>query len=293
MNKFNLSGAVDLAALAAAKSQADEPKTKSPFILDITDQDFQELVTEVSSRVPVILDLWATWCQPCKQLSPVLEKLAIEGNGTWVLAKVDVDANPRISQTFQVQSIPSVFLIMAERIQPLFTGVQPESVLRDVIKQLLEYAKQANLPGLGIAQSESAEDEAEEIIDEAEDALLSGDLDAAEKIYRERLAANPSDGDSKSAIALIELQRRTQGIDINQVSLPEVDNVAARLIFADSQILQGNSQLAYQTLIETIRAVAGAERDLVKQRLLALFEISDPADPIVLAARRELANALY
>lgn len=292
MNQIPLNGAVDLAALAAAKAQAETPKVNSPFILDITDQSFQELVAEVSTRVPVILDLWATWCEPCKQLSPLLEKLAIEGNGKWVLAKVDVDANPRINQTFKVQSIPSVFLILAQQFQAMFNGLRPESFLREMINQVLEVAKKANLPGLGIPESEPEED-VDEAIDPAEDMLIAGDLDGAEKIYRERLTVNPKDSEAKSGIAIIELQRRSENIDLDNLALPAVTDISERMKFADGQIQLANPKLAYDALIETIKVLSGAERDIVKQRLLELFEIADPADPIVLAARRELANALY
>ena len=105
MNQKNipLQGAVDLAALAAAKTAAQAPPVNSPFVIDITDQMIEQVISQLSMQVPVILDLWATWCQPCKQLSPILEKLAVEANGSWVLAKVDVDANPGIAQAFQAQ----------------------------------------------------------------------------------------------------------------------------------------------------------------------------------------------
>lgn len=291
MKNIPIQGAVDLAALAAAKSQASQPKPNSPFIVDVTDQSFEELLTQVSTRVPVILDLWATWCQPCKQLSPMLEKLAIEGNGSWVLAKVDVDANPGIAQAFKVQSIPSVYLVLAQKVQPLFQGVQPESALRQIIDQILQIAKEQNLPGLGLPKIE--ETEIAEPEDEAADFLIAGDLDNAEKLYRERLSVNPTDTDAKSSLALIALQRRLASVNISELKLPAVDDVSARLTYADSQILIGNHEQAYEILIQTIKALSGADRDEVKTRLLELFEIADPADPILLAARRALASALY
>lgn len=291
MKNLPLTGAVDLAALAAAKTQAAQPKPNSPFIVDVTDQTFEELITQVSTRVPVILDLWATWCQPCKQLSPMLEKLAIEGNGSWVLAKVDVDANPGIAQAFKVQSIPSVYLVMAQKVQPLFQGVQPESALKQIIEQILLLAKEQNLPGLGLPQEPT--EAAVEIEDPAADMLLAGDLDGAEQIYRERLSANPADLDAKSSLALIALQRRVAGIDTTNLPLPAVSDISARLIYADSQILLGNHEQAYALLIESIKAASGAERDEIKTRLLELFEIADPADPVLLSARRALASALY
>lgn len=291
MKNLPLQGAVDLAALAAAKSQTAQPKPSSPFIIDVTDQTFEELLTQVSTRVPVILDLWATWCEPCKQLSPVLEKLAVEGNGAWVLAKVDVDANPGIAQAFKVQSIPSVYLVMAQKVQPLFQGVQPESALRQIIEQITILAKEQNLPGLGLPDQEAAE--ADEVNDPAADLLMAGELDGAEKIYQERLAANPADADAKSSLALISLQRRVAGLDLTNLKVPAATDVSARLVFADSLILQGSHEQAYALLIESIKAVVGAERDEIKARLLELFEIADPADPVLLTARRALASALY
>jgi putative thioredoxin len=286
-----LQGAVDLAALAAAKTAAQQPPQTSPFIIDVTDQMIEQVVTGLSMQVPVLMDLWATWCQPCKQLSPILEKLAIEGNGSWVLAKVDVDANPGIAQAFQAQSIPAIYLVLAGKAQPLFQGVQPESVIKQLIEQILELAKKENLPGLGMPASEA--NEMQDVADPAEDLLMSGDLVGAAQIYTERLKANPADSDAKSALALIELQQRMAGKDLSNMQLPEVADVAKRLDFADSQILVGNHEAAYRALIETVIATAAAERELVKQRLLELFEIAEPADPVVLAARRALASALY
>ena len=115
-------GAVDLGALAAAReaqaqaeqraaSRAADPSAPS-VVIDVTDASFQADVMELSMQVPVVLDLWATWCQPCRTLSPILERLAEAAGGRWVLAKVDVDANPAIAQAFQVQSIPSVFAVV-------------------------------------------------------------------------------------------------------------------------------------------------------------------------------------
>lgn len=289
MSNLPIHGAVDLAALAAAKAPAAE-KVNSPFVVDVTDQTFEELLTQVSTRVPVILDLWATWCQPCKQLSPILEKLAVEGNGSWVLAKLDVDANPAIAQAFKVQSIPSVYLLLGGQVQPLFQGVQPESAIKELISQILKVAKDQNLPGLTDATDSVAEPEP---VDPAEEKLLAGDLAGAESLYRERLQSNPGDSDAKAGLALISLQLRIQGMDLVDSELPAITDIAGRLNWADCQIALGKADRAYQALIETIANTVGAEREPVKARLLELFEIADPADPAVLAARRSLASALY
>ena len=294
MNQKNipLQGAVDLAALAAAKTAAQAPPVNSPFVIDITDQMIEQVISQLSMQVPVILDLWATWCQPCKQLSPILEKLAVEANGSWVLAKVDVDANPGIAQAFQAQSIPSIYLVLAGKVQPLFQGVQPESAIRQLLEQIMQVAKDQNLPGLEI-ESDLQATAPVEIEDPAADLLMSGDLAGAAKIYTERIKNNPADGDAKAALALIALQLRAAGKDLSNLQLPEVTDLAARMDYADAQILAGNHDAAYELLIATIKATAGDEREQVKQRLLELFEIAEPADPIVLSARRALANALY
>ena len=99
-------------------------------MVDVSDASFQTDVMDLSMQVPVVLDLWATWCGPCKTLSPILERLADEYAGRWVLAKVDVDANPAIAQAFQVQSIPSVFAVVGGRPLPLFQGALPEPQVR-------------------------------------------------------------------------------------------------------------------------------------------------------------------
>src|SRR5207244_11960887 len=89
-----------------------------------------------SSTVPVVIDFWATWCGPCKQLSPILEKLAVEAAGAWVLATIDTDANPRISQAFQIQSIPTVFVVWQGQLIPGFTGALPEADVRSFVEQV-------------------------------------------------------------------------------------------------------------------------------------------------------------
>lgn len=149
-----LRGAVDLSSLRqraaspAAAGGDDERGGAAPsLVFDVTDATFAQ-VLELSRTVPVVVDLWAEWCGPCKQLSPILEKVVTELGGRLVLAKVDVDANPQLAQGFRAQSIPMVVALVAGQPVPLFTGAVPEQQVREVFGQLLQLAAQQGVTGV-------------------------------------------------------------------------------------------------------------------------------------------------
>jgi putative thioredoxin len=153
---FSLRGAVDLGARQAAAQRRQQAASAAGsgdqggapgYVIDVTDQTFNVDVVDRSRTVPVIMDLWAEWCGPCKQLSPVLERLAAEGNGAWVLAKVDVDANPQLSAALQVQSIPMVVAVVAGQVVDGFLGALPEANVREWIGQILQVAERLGLAG--------------------------------------------------------------------------------------------------------------------------------------------------
>ena len=151
---FSIYGAVDLGArqqAAQRTQQAAQTGTADgtgTAVIDVTEETFNSLVVERSRTTPVIIDLWAEWCGPCKQLSPVLEKLAGEAGGQWILAKIDVDANPRLSQALQVQSIPMVVAVIGGQLVELFAGALPEAQVRQAIGQVLAAAEQLGVrPG--------------------------------------------------------------------------------------------------------------------------------------------------
>jgi putative thioredoxin len=287
-------GAVDLSSLrtpppappAARPATASAPTSPGGgvTIIDVTEATFQSEVLERSLRTPVIIDFWAEWCGPCKQLSPVLEKLAIEGDGAWVLAKVDVDASPRLSQALQIQSIPTVFAAIGGQLAPGFNGVQPEAQLRQFIDAVLKAG--------GVA----VEMPADPRMDAADDALMEGDLDAAEQAYRKILAESPADAAAEAGLAQVQLARRVQGVD-PRTALAEAqarpDDFAAQTLAADIEVLSGQAERAYQRLVELVRRTSGAERESVRQHLVSLFTIAGPDDPAVAGARRQLANALF
>jgi len=296
---FAARGAIDLGALANARKQqqaAETAKASAPagVIFDVTEAEFQARVLDESSNVPVVIDLWATWCEPCKQLSPVLEKLAAEAGGKWILAKVDVDAQPRIAQAFQVQSIPSVFAVVKGQVLPLFQGAYPEAQIKQVLAELLKVAAEQGVTGtFGQAPAAEAVD-VEEPVDPrfvaAFDAVEAGDWAAAEEAYREVLQQTPNDAEALAGLAMVGLYHRSE-----QATLVEdaaVTDVDAQLDLADADALNGDWPAAFARLIATIKATSGDERNRTRARLLELFVIADD-DPAVAPARTALASALF
>lgn len=304
---MNLQGAVDLGAVAAAREaqakavqvaadRAANPDTEM-LIIDVTTASFEQDVITKSMTVPVVVDLWATWCEPCKQLSPILEKLALEYDGRWILAKVDVDAQPQISAAFQVQSIPAVFVVMGGQVAPMFQGVVPESQARQVIEAVLVEAAKAGItanPGDGPQIEESANEvSSDPRFDAAESALEAGDWDAAVIAYQEILSATPADPIAKIGLLNVNLLKRTDGRDLaadtNALTL-ETESV---LRAADATFLMGEFTDAFALLIEHIKNSVGADRDRTRERTLELFAIAGPADPAVIKGRSALTNALF
>jgi putative thioredoxin len=302
----NLQGAVDLGALAAAReaqskaAQVEATKQANPLaaqvIIDVTTPEFENLVIKQSSVVPVVIDLWATWCGPCKQLSPVLEQLALEYNGKFVLAKVDVDAEPQISAAFQVQSIPTVFVAIGGQVAPLFQGAQPYPQVKQVIDAVLEQAKQLGVTG-NVAGDQEDEVEAPVIsdprFDAAEMALEQGDWDGAIAAYQLVLASTPNDAIAKIGLLNVQLLKRMDGVDFEAAMNTSAADIASQLTAADAQFLMNDFAGAFNRLIELVKATTGKEREQVRDRLVELFEIVGPTDPAVVRGRTALANALF
>ena len=294
----SLAGAVDLAAVkarseAAARAAEAPAPVSGEYIVDVTEATFQSAVIDRSFQVPVLIDLWADWCQPCKQLSPILERLANESAGQWVLAKIDTDANPRIAQALSVQSIPTVYAVISGQLVPGFQGALPEAQVREFVAAVLKAAEQANLSEAGATSD--AEPPADPRFDAAEKALAEGDYAAAAQAFQSILDAEPSNADAASALRQVALLQRIDALDDSALSRADgaPGDVAAQLAAADYALAGGDVDAAFARLLQTLRRTSGDDRDAVRDRLVEYFEILGPDDPRVGPARRQLASALF
>ncbi|GIH13508.1 tetratricopeptide repeat protein [Rugosimonospora africana] len=293
-------GAVDLSALrtpppspAADDAAGAPPSGGGPVpglpggggaVVDVTEATFQTEVLERSLTTPVVIEFWSPRSESSKQLATVLEKLAIEGNGAWVFARVDADSNPRLADALQLPGIPAAFVALSGRLAPGFTGAVPESQLRPFIAEVLQAA--------GV----QVETPADPRLEAADDALMNGDLEGAEQAYRKILAESPADAIAEAGLAQVGLLRRIEGVDPSAVlaaAAATPDDIPAQTLAADIEVVSGQAEAAYKRLVDLVRRTFGADRESVRQHLVSLFTIAGPDDPAVIAARRALASALF
>ncbi|WP_221348093.1 tetratricopeptide repeat protein [Streptomyces beigongshangae] len=322
---MSMSGVVDLAAVKAAqeaKAKAEQARAEaarqgggavpavsaSSLVIDVDEAGFERDVLQRSTEVPVVIDFWAEWCEPCKQLSPLLERLAAEYNGRFVLAKIDVDANQMLMQQFGIQGIPAVFAVVAGQALPLFQGAAPEAQIRGTLDQLVQVAEERfGLTGLTVDQDGGPQDQAAEapavpagphdaLLEAAVQALDAGDLSGAVQAYRNVLNDDPGNTEAKLGLAQAELLQRVRGADPQQVRKDAADrpgDVPAQIAAADLDLVGGHVEDALGRLVDTVARTAGDDREAARVRLLELFEVVGSDDPRVTAARRALARALF
>jgi thioredoxin len=319
---FSLHGAIDLGARQAAAQrrqrtaeQGDagggQPGGQAGFIIDVTDETFNTDVVARSQTVPVVLDLWADWCGPCKQLGPILEKLATEANGAFVLARVDVDANPQLSAALQVQSIPMVVAIVGGQVADGFLGAMPEPQVRQWLGQVMQVAERLGMrpgAGAGMAAGDQGDSQAAgqpddafgepagDIYAEAQQAMERGDLNAAEAAFEKALAADPGDPVATMGLGQVALIRRVEGYDqaaARRDAASQPDDVDAQARVADIEMAMGRIEDSFDRLLATIKRTSGEDRDKARKHLVSLFEIFPPKDPRVSRARARLSSLLF
>ncbi|WP_270365261.1 tetratricopeptide repeat protein [Microbacterium algeriense] len=299
-----LRGAVDLSSLrnrpAPQAGGAPDPGVVD-VVVDATDETFGQIL-ELSRTVPVVVDLWAEWCGPCKQLSPILEQVTRELGGRVLLAKVDVDANPQLAQSFRAQSIPMVVALIAGQPVPMFTGAVPEQQVREVFAQLLQVAAQNGVTGtLSVgeaadAPSAPAEPELPPLHAEAFAAIETGDYAAAIRAYEKALAENPRDEDARAGLGQVRLLDRVQGLDLQEAraaAAADPLDVQAQFAVADLDLSGGHVEDAFGRLLDLFAELPSDQRTPVRERLVELFGLIGAADPRVIAARNRLSSLLF
>jgi putative thioredoxin len=284
-----LAGAVDLSALK--NRSADGPPAGAPGGTEITEANLEAEVLVRSSQVPVVVLLWSPRSDASVTLGEALAGLAAADNGKWSLATVNVDTTPRVAQMFGVQAVPTVVALAGGQPISSFQGPQPADQLRRWVDSLLN-ATAGKLSGGGEG------DEPEQVDPEvvaARTHLDAGDFDAALAAYQAILAAQPNHAEAKGAVTqIIFLQRATaQRPDAVAVADAAPADIDAALAAADVEILQQQVSAAFDRLTGLVKTTAGDDRTTVRTRLIELFDLFDPSDPEVIAARRKLANALY
>ncbi|MFI5753920.1 tetratricopeptide repeat protein [Streptomyces sp. NPDC051569] len=317
---MSMSGVVDLAAIKAAgeaKAKAEQARADaarhggpaavapSSLVVDVDEAGFERDVLQRSAEVPVVIDFWSARAEPSMQLTPVLERLAREYNGRFVLAKIDADTNQMLMQQFGIQGIPAAFAVVAGQALPLFQGAAPETQIRQTLDQLIQVGEERfGLTGILVdADADQAGYEAavpegpyDALLEAAVHALDANDFAGAAQAYRNVLTDDPGNTEAKLGLAQAELLARVQGMDPQQVRKDAAEapgDVQAQIAAADLDLVGGHVEDAFGRLVEAVRRTFGDEREAARVRLLELFEVIGGDDPRVTAARSALARVLF
>jgi putative thioredoxin len=310
----SLRGAVDLSSLvnrpapgAQPSAAAGAPVQVPSLVLDGTDANFGEIL-ELSTHVPVIVDLWAAWSEPGTELTAILEALVVEFAGRLVLARVAVDTNPQLTQAFQAQSVPTVAAVIGGQPVQLFSGTVAEPEAREVLQRVLELAAQHGVTGTAVApgadaaltaeapDAAPAEPELPPHHREAYDAIERGDYEAAIREYKAALASEPRDAMASAGLAQVSLLARLQGQTLDEIrnaAAAAPDDLQAQLLVADLDLSGGHIEDAFDRLLNLFPKQDAAGKNVIRERLLELFEVVGTDDPRVPRTRARLAALLY
>lgn len=298
-------GALDLGAIkqqAEAKAKAQEqgnagaPAGIQPFF-EVTEENFENDLVRRSAEVPVIALIGSPRSPASEQLKKDFEEMAAAGGLKFIVGYVNADVVPQVAQVFGVQNLPTTVAIAAGQPVTNFEGSQPRANLEQWIAAIVEKLG-PQLRGLSEGQPEPAqEEEADPRLLVAEDALNAGDFDAAIAAYDEVLAAEPDNAEIKQARATTVVLKRLKASSTDGDPIAEAkenpQDVDKQLAAADAHIVAGTPDVAFAQLIDAMKVTAGDDKARLKDRLLELFALYDSGDPRVLAARTQLASALY
>jgi putative thioredoxin len=287
-----MAGAVDLSALKQ-RAQAPNAAAGPAGGVEITEANFEAEVLVRSGELPVVVLLWSPRSQACLKLLDGLDALATADGGKWSLATVNVDSAPRVGAMFGVEAVPTVVALAGGQPLASFEGPQPPEQLRRWIDSLLS-ATAGKLAGAGAGAGET-EQQVDPALTDARDKLDTGDFVAAAAAYQGILDADPGHAEAKGALRQIAFLQRASAHPPAAVAVADAapDDIDAAFVAADVQVLSQDPAGAFDRLIALVKRTAGDDRTRVRTRLIELLELFDPADPDVIAGRRNLANALY
>lgn len=300
--------------------QAAPANANADVIFDVTSAEFEAKVLHASLQKPVIVDFWAPWCGPCKQLMPVLEKTVAELGGAVLLAKVNIDENADLAQALRIQSVPTVYAFLGGRPVDAFQGAQPESQIKNFLHKIVQAAKQMAPDALDIPAA----------LKGAAEALAAGDLMTAQNIYvqvlgqdernaqayvglvrvfiaageleqaqgmvdnaPDEIVKNPAFAEAKTALelALAKPSGNTAGFEAALAKNP--DDHQARFDLANTLFAEGQKERAMEELLTIIVKNRLWNEEAARKQLLKFFEGLGGADPLVIEARRKLSSLLF
>ena len=289
-------------------------------IKDTTAATFVQDVIEASQETPVIVDFWATWCGPCKQLTPVLENVVRAARGAVNLVKVDIDQNQQIAQQLRIQSVPTVYAFYKGRPVDGFQGAVPESQVKEFVQKLAETA------------GGSAKSPLDEALEQAAELAEQGNYEHAGALYGQIVQAAPDNLPARAGLARCHMQKGDNdaaravldGLTDQQKADKDIVPVLTALELAGKAAVQagaaedlrarveadpkdhqarydlalalyaGNArEEAIDQLLEIIRRDRGWNDDAARKQLLELFEAMGPADELTMAGRRKLSSILF
>lgn len=287
-----MAGAVDLSALKQRTTQQGDPGQApgGSAGVEVTEANFEAEILAQSNQVPVVVALWSPRSEASGQLADALAELASADAGKWSLTTVNVDTAPRVAQIFGVQAVPTVVAVAGGQPISSFQGVQPPEQLRRWVDSLLD-ATAGKLDG----GTELEPERVDPGLEKARELLDAGNFDAALGAYQAILEKDPAHAEAKAAVRQISFLTRAtkQRPDATRVADAAPDDIEAAFAAADVEIINQLVDAAFTRLTDLVRRTSGDDRTLVRTRLIELFDLFDPADPAVIAGRRNLANALY